>query len=305
MGKKKSASGTSMPGRGSSTTTQKRAGNGHTQSHQMINDLEDGFFGELADMLHGERQILQALPKLAQAASSPRLREAFEVHLEQTQHQVERLEKVFKLFGRRAQTEKCEGLQGIIEEGNELLQKTSEGPVRDAMLIAAAQKVEHYEIASYGTLCAWAEQLNAYDAVRLLEETLHEEKTADKILNRVAESFANQQAQRGRGMEQYGMQQQGMHQGMHQQGMHQQGMHQGYAGGGRGGFRRDDDRFQEGGRYPEGRFGDEQHQPWSNEPRQDRYGGRQSWARAGEFDDSGRMENDPYDREGRRRRGNR
>ena len=187
-GKKQTSSGRSQSGQ------HKRAGNGHTQGGHMVQNLEEGFLAELADMLHGERQILKFLPKLAESVSSRRLREAIEMHAEQTEDQVMRLERVFRLFDRKPQVEVCEGLQGIIAEGREILHKTGQGPVRDAMIVAAAQKVEHYEIASYGTLCAWADQLEEREALDLLEQTLIEEKTTDRNLSRIAEGFANQSA---------------------------------------------------------------------------------------------------------------
>ncbi|HET9325604.1 MAG TPA: ferritin-like domain-containing protein [Candidatus Eisenbacteria bacterium] len=195
MAKKKSArGGKHTSGRRSSTGHQKRPSNGRTQSH-MVENLEEGFLAEVADLLHAERQIVKALPKFAESATSRRLRETFEDHLEQTEDQVVRLERIFQLFERKPQVEVCEGMQGILSEGKEVLHKTGPGPVRDAMMIAAAQKVEHYEITSYGTLCSWAEQLGEREALELLDQTLREEKEADRKLSRIAESFANQQAE--------------------------------------------------------------------------------------------------------------
>jgi len=184
-------------GRRSTTSHHRRTGNGRTQTH-MIENLEEGFLAEVADMLHAERQILKMLPKLVESATSRKLKDAFELHLEQTEDQVMRLERVFKLFDHKPQVEVCEGMHGIITEGKELLSKTGPGPVRDAMIIAAAQKVEHYEITSYGTLCSWAEQLGEHEALDLLEQSLVEEKTTDRNLSRIAESFSNQQADGGR-----------------------------------------------------------------------------------------------------------
>lgn len=182
--------------KGRATGSTRRTGNGTAGKH-MVENLEEGFLAELADMLHAERELLKTLPRLAQAATSRRLRETLEMHVEQTEEQATRLEHVFRLFGRKPQAETCEGMQGILEECKDLLQKTGPGPVRDAMIIAATQKAGHYEIAAYGTLCTWAEQLDEREAVNLLEDTLREEKLADRNLSRIAESFANPQAERG------------------------------------------------------------------------------------------------------------
>ena len=165
----------------------------------MIESLEEGFLTELADMLEGEHQLVKSLQRLSGSVQSHELRTAFERHLEQTHDHVTRLEQVFRMFGRKPETDRCEGLQGIVTEGDEILRKAAPGPVRDAMVIAAAQKAEHYEIASYGSLCAWAEHLGEHRAVRLLEETLNEEKMTDRTLTRIAESFANPQAPERRG----------------------------------------------------------------------------------------------------------
>jgi len=167
----------------------------------MVQNLEDGFLTELADMLNAEQQILKMLPKMVQAVESPDLRQVLQEHEQETEEQASRVERVFKLFNRKPANEECEGIQGILKEGKELLEKTGSGPVRDAMIIAAAQKVEHYEIASYGTLCAWADELGEGRALRLLEETLNEERTADRKLSRIAESMTNERArdQQGRG----------------------------------------------------------------------------------------------------------
>ncbi len=180
------------------------AGNGRHQGRAMIESLEEGFLTELADMLDGENQLLKTLQKLGGAVESRELRDAFEHHLEQTHEHVSRIEQVFQMFGRKPETDRCEGLQGIVTEGDELLRKTAEGPLRDALIIAAAQKAEHYEMAAYGSLCAWADQLGETRALRLLEETLNEEKMADRTLTRIAESFANVQAPERRGDRDFG-----------------------------------------------------------------------------------------------------
>jgi len=195
---KSTSTETRTTGRGSQGQggSRKRSGNGRSGTH-MVTNLEDGFLGELADMLFAERELLKVLPKLSQAASSRRLRDALEWHTEQTEQQVMRLQNIFKLFGRKEEVETCEGMQGILEECKDLLQKTGPGPVRDAMIIAATQKAEHYEIAAYGTLCSWADQLGEDQVVDLLAETLYEEKATDRNLSRIAEMMANPQADRG------------------------------------------------------------------------------------------------------------
>jgi ferritin-like metal-binding protein YciE len=165
-----------------------------------VGSLRDGFLTELADMMSAEHQLLKALPRLAAQAQNPRLRDAFEMHLEQTQGHVNRLERAFRLLDHQPRQEKCEGLEGIIEEGEEMMQKAAPGPVRDAVLIAGAQKVEHYEIASYGTLCAWAEEMGEDEVGWLLEANLREEKMTDRNLSRIAETMANEQARVREGM---------------------------------------------------------------------------------------------------------
>jgi ferritin-like metal-binding protein YciE len=174
-------------------------GNAHGRgNHESeVSDLQDAFFAELGDMLHAEKQIVKALPKMIRAVRSPELREAFENHLEETEGQVERIEQVFERLERPAKAEVCEGMRGILEEGEEVLGRTESGPTRDALIISAAQKVEHYEIASYGSLCSWAEELGRRDVVDLLEETLREEKMADKKLTRIAEQRLNRRASQG------------------------------------------------------------------------------------------------------------
>jgi ferritin-like metal-binding protein YciE len=156
--------------------------------------LEDLFLMTLKDMYHGEKQIVRALPKMAKHAESPDLKKALEHHLEETKGQVERLERVFQMLEKPARGEKCEAVQGLIAEGEEVMEKAKTGTVCDAGLIAAGQAVEHYEIARYGTLVAWAEQLGMMDAMRLLEETLQEEKKADKKLNEIALEQVNRKA---------------------------------------------------------------------------------------------------------------
>jgi ferritin-like metal-binding protein YciE len=160
-----------------------------------MQSLRDVFVDELRDALSAEKQLLQALPKIAKSASNRRLRQAIEHHLGETKHQVERLEEVFESLDMNPRAKKCEGIEGILQEGKKHIENGEAPDVRDAMLIAASQKVEHYEIATYGSLCSWAEQLGLNDAARLLRETLDEEKNADRTLTEVAESTVNRQAE--------------------------------------------------------------------------------------------------------------
>ena len=156
--------------------------------------LEDLFLHLLKDVYHAEKQILRALPKMAKATESEELRQAFETHKEETAQQVERLEKVFELVGRKARGEPCEAIQGLVEEAKEVMEEAEDPDVMDAGLLAAAQAVEHYEIARYGTLRAWAEELGMTDAAKLLEQTLDEEKKTDKLLSELAVARLNREA---------------------------------------------------------------------------------------------------------------
>lgn len=159
-----------------------------------IKTLEELFIYELSDAYSAEKQMSKALPKLARAAAADELSDAFKAHLEETKAQIERIERVAEALGIKLKRIKCEGMEGLIEEGEEAIEKIEEGPVRDAALIAGAQKVEHYEIASYGTLCAIAKQLGYEDAARRLNETLDEEKATDLKLTSLAEAQTNQMA---------------------------------------------------------------------------------------------------------------
>lgn len=153
------------------------------------------FLDTLKDVYYAERQVLKALTKQARAAHHPELKQAFTLHKEQTQGQVERLQQVFEILGKRAQGVTCEAMNGILEEASELLEEEPEaGPVRDAGLLAAAQCVEHYEIARYGTLIAWAKAAGKRDVVALLDQNLAEEKETDEILTRLAEAVLNPEA---------------------------------------------------------------------------------------------------------------
>ena len=156
--------------------------------------LDTLFYDTLKDIYYAERNILKALPKMARGAESPELRKAFEAHKEQTQGHVERLQKVFELIGKRAQGKTCAAIDGIIEEGEEVMAEYKGTPALDAGLIAAAQAVEHYEITRYGTLKRWAEVLGMADAVKLLDATLQEEAKTDEALAALADASANQQA---------------------------------------------------------------------------------------------------------------
>jgi len=153
-----------------------------------LQNLRDLWVDELKDLYHAENQILKALPKMAKAAVDEELRTAFEEHLEQTRGHVERLEQVFEQIDEAPKGKRCKGMEGIIAEGKEMLELDLPEPVGDAALIAAAQRVEHYEIAAYGTVRTYAEILGESDAVALLEETLNEEKETDERLTGIAET---------------------------------------------------------------------------------------------------------------------
>lgn len=159
-----------------------------------MNTLEDLYMDLLKDLYSAEKQLVKALPKLAKNAQSPDLQRAFQEHLRQTEHQVERIERIFTEMDGSPRGKKCVGMEGLIEEGNELLKEDAEPDVLDAGLIAAAQKVEHYEIASYGTARAWAQRLGYDKAARILQETLEEESMANEKLTRIAESHVNMEA---------------------------------------------------------------------------------------------------------------
>ena len=156
--------------------------------------MEELYLQELKDLYDGEKQLIKALPKMAKAASSADLKAAFEEHLQQTQRQAERLEQIFARRNEKPTGKKCAGLEGIIDEGEDLIGDIDQSALRDAGLIAAAQKVEHYEMAGYGTVCTFAQQLGDTDAAQLLQQTLSEEKAADQKLTRIAESMVNQEA---------------------------------------------------------------------------------------------------------------
>jgi ferritin-like metal-binding protein YciE len=154
-------------------------------------DLKALFLHQLKDTYFAEQAILKALPQMAQAAQSEELKGALAVHLQETEEQVKRLEQVFQIIGEKPQGIECKAIQGIIEEGQEVLREFSGGDALDAGLIAAAQAVEHYEITRYGTLLAWAKQLGLSDVQGLLEETLVEEENTDQLLSELAEDAIN------------------------------------------------------------------------------------------------------------------
>jgi ferritin-like metal-binding protein YciE len=157
--------------------------------------LETLFHETLKDIYYAERKILKALPKMARGAQSPELKAGFEKHRDETEGHVERLQQVFELLGKRPQGKTCPAIDGILEEGEEILEEFKGQPALDAGLAAAAQAVEHYEISRYGTLKAWAEKLQLEDAVELLDETLQEEKATDQKLSELAESEINVEAE--------------------------------------------------------------------------------------------------------------
>lgn len=159
-----------------------------------IKTIDELFVHELSDIYSAEKQLTKALPKLARAATNPALRAAFEAHLEETQGQVERIDRIVEKLDLRLKRIKCAAMEGLVEEGKEVIDSIEAGPVRDAALIGGAQKVEHYEIASYGTLAAMAKQLGKTDALKLLLETLEEEKSTDEKLTLLAEQGGNQDA---------------------------------------------------------------------------------------------------------------
>jgi ferritin-like metal-binding protein YciE len=159
-----------------------------------LDTLKKLYVEELRDLYNAENQLLKALPKMAKGASSDDLKKAFEDHLEQTEGHVERLEKIFKELGENPKGKTCKAMKGLVEEGSEILEEDGEDSVLDAGIIAAAQKVEHYEIASYGTVRTFAELLGEEDAVDLLQQTLDEEGEADKLLSELAQEIVNPEA---------------------------------------------------------------------------------------------------------------
>ena len=158
--------------------------------------LEDLFQDTLKDIYYAERKILKALPKMKRAAQSEELRKAFDKHYQETEGQIERLHQVFELINKPARGKACDAIEGIIAEGEEIIDEFKDSPALDAGLISAAQAVEHYEITRYGTLKRWAQELKLNDAARLLDETLKEESKTDSDLTKLAESSANVRARK-------------------------------------------------------------------------------------------------------------
>jgi ferritin-like metal-binding protein YciE len=164
------------------------------QSSKASKGLEDLFLDGLKDIYYAEKKILKALPKMAKGAEAEEVSAAFEKHRAETEGQVDRLEQIFELLDKPARGKTCPAIDGILEEGSEILEEYKGVPAIDAGLVAAAQAVEHYEIARYGTLIAWAEQLGMKDAAKLLQATLEEESATDEALSALGESGANERA---------------------------------------------------------------------------------------------------------------
>jgi ferritin-like metal-binding protein YciE len=156
--------------------------------------MQDLFHDTLRDIYYAEKQILKALPGMVKKAQSDELKEALETHRAETEQQVERLDQVFELIGETARGKKCEAMDGIIEEAKEHMSEIKDADVRDAGIIGSAQAVEHYEIARYGTLIAWARTIGQDDAAQLLKMNLDEEKNADRILTEIGENMVNERA---------------------------------------------------------------------------------------------------------------
>ena len=172
-------------------TTKKASSNGNMMERSALLEL---FENALKDIYWAEKALTKALPKMAKNATSEEIVEALEQHLSETEEQEHKVEQVFEILEKKAVAKKCEAMEGLIKEGEEIIKDTEKGPQRDAGIIAAAQKVEHYEIASYGTLRTFAQTLGLDDAAEIFEEILEEEKNADQTLTEVAESSINVEA---------------------------------------------------------------------------------------------------------------
>lgn len=159
-----------------------------------MKDLNDLFVHLLKDVYYAEKQILKALPKMAKAAQTPELKKAFETHREETEGQVERLQQVFEMMNKPARGVKCDAIEGLVDEAKEVMDEAEAPEVMDAGLLASAQAVEHYEMARYGTLIAWAGQLKMPEAAKLFEANLAQEKNADKLLTELALRSVNRKA---------------------------------------------------------------------------------------------------------------
>jgi ferritin-like metal-binding protein YciE len=156
------------------------------RKHMSVESLQELFLDELKDLYSAEKQITQALPKLVKAATSSKLKDAFQSHLEETNGQIERLETIFEMLKKKGTGKTCEGMKGVLSEGTEVVEETKKGDLRDAGLITAAQRVEHYEMAGYGGVREYAKLLGQKDIMALLDETLKEEEAADKKLTMIA-----------------------------------------------------------------------------------------------------------------------
>lgn len=159
-----------------------------------IKTMQDLFVHELSDINSAEKQLAKALPRLSRAADNQDLSNAFDKHLEETRGQIERIDKIVDQLDIRLKRIKCQGMEGLVDEAREIIETVPQGALRDAALIAGAQKAEHYEIASYGTLCVLAKQLGHQDAAKLLDQTLQEEKATDQKLTELAEQGVNKDA---------------------------------------------------------------------------------------------------------------
>ena len=190
---KSTAKKTSTPAKKTSANSAKHSGNKKSNS-SVAHGLTDLFEDMLKDIYWAEKTLVKNLPKMAKKATSDDLVKALESHLEETKGHVERCEQIFEIMGKPARAKKCEAMEGLIKEAQEIMESTEEGVVRDAGIIAAGQKVEHYEIASYGTMRAFAKILGENEIMSLLEQTLNEEKQADEKLTEVAESSINLEA---------------------------------------------------------------------------------------------------------------
>lgn len=161
-----------------------------------IESMEDLFLEQIEDLYDAEKRLVKALPKMAEAATSQSLRQAIQSHLMETEGQVRRLDNIFNLLGKKAKGQTCDAMKGLVSEGEDIISDTDPSPVRDAGIIAAANRVEHYEIAAYGSARTFAQTLGLSEAASLLEQTLQEEKMADQKLTQLAESMVNEEALR-------------------------------------------------------------------------------------------------------------
>lgn len=176
------------------STTKKASANGVKAKSDAAKDLNELFKDSLKDIYWAENALTKSLPEMIKNASTKKLQKAMEDHLSETENQIKRLDKVFKMIDEKAEGKKCDAMAGILDEGEDIMKETESGKVRDAGIIAAGQKVEHYEIATYGTLIAWTKELDLTDAADVLSETLEEEKAADVKLSELATEGINKKA---------------------------------------------------------------------------------------------------------------